>query len=454
MTTINERQSHRWKAPLLFLGGVLLAGAFGVYHVYDMKASNVYNKVTSTSNRHYDAQVVNQVGKGGYALYTAGPYYTSKATQTRDANGSLYKNDYVRVMQTKTTKTGTYVKLRYYSKTLGWMNVHGIKAVSFSQVAKGTMAQYGFVGSAALISAGEKTPTVVNTGYANKAKGLANSSTGNVLYPLASLQKAMTGAIIQQLISAGKLSANTPLSKYYPQVKNSSHITIKQMLSMTSGISDVEQHPKTDPTESQAIALAIKTLKVGNSTSFNYSDDNFVLLAGIISKVTGQSYSSNVTSRILKPTGMTHTFIVNQTVPTLTGTVATSYTLSGKTQYTKPQMINYPTISAIPGAGNILTTPTDYMAFILGLQNGKVLSQAQYHQLLSYGSTYSGGFYVTRSGVKFNNGSFDGFGYHTGYYATTGNYHSAVVFSNQTPVKDGVAQKAFADQLYQVATYY
>nr|WP_252893158.1 class A beta-lactamase-related serine hydrolase [Lentilactobacillus otakiensis] len=153
--------------------------------------------------------------KSGYNLYASGPYNTSAGNVRAVANGSKYNNDYVRVMQTKTTKTGSYARLRYFNQYLGWMNVHGIKRVSFTQVARGTMQQYDVIGTAALEPYTNQPPVIVSTGYADKAHGVLNSGTGSVVYPLASLQKAMTAVMIQQLIDEGKLTASTLLSKYY-----------------------------------------------------------------------------------------------------------------------------------------------------------------------------------------------------------------------------------------------
>ncbi|WP_380958697.1 serine hydrolase [Secundilactobacillus hailunensis] len=417
------------------------------------RASASYNRVLKTSNRHYDAQIINQLGSG-YAIYNDGPYNTSRSTKTRDANGSNYRDDYVRVMQTKTTKTGSYVKLRYFNKYLGWMHIHGIKPTSFKNVAQGTMQNAGFLGSVALIPAGGTTPTVINTGYASITNKLSNSSDGTVVYPLASLQKAITGVIIEQLISQRKIAANTQLSKYYPQVANSKQITIKQLLSMTSGISNSEQFPRQSLNEQQAVDLAIKVMKVNLHPGYHYSDDNFVLLAGIIAKVTGKSYMSNVETRIFSKAGMHESILVEDKPIHLTNKLAESYTLKGKANYMDPNVLSFPRASAIVGAGNILTTPTDYLKFVLSLQNGVILTKQQYQQFLSYGSHYSGGLFVSRPGEVYNNGSFSGQGYHTGYDSSKNNYHVAVVFSNQSPLRNNLSQGDFVYLMYQIAADY
>ncbi|WP_288639556.1 class A beta-lactamase-related serine hydrolase [uncultured Lentilactobacillus sp.] len=439
------------RAVILFLAGLLSVGAYAA----QSKTFAAYNAVTATSNKHYDAQIVNQntVSKG-YNIYYYGPYYTSLSTKTGDANGYNFNNDFVRVMQSKTTKTGTYVLLRYFNKNLGWMNVHGIKPVSFQTIANSMMKQYNVMGTAVLASSGPKNTATVSNGMANVVRNTANAGDGSVVYPLASLQKAMTGAIIQQLISANKLSASTKLSQYYPAGPYASNITIAQMLSMTSGIDNTDITPSSQMTENQAYSSMVSRLKSTNNHSYNYSDANYVLLAGIIAKVTGQSYAQNLQSRIFDKLGMSHTVIVDQDQPSTKATVAIGYTNDGKNDYQDADTVSYARLSAIPGAGNLLSTPSDYYKFIQGLQNGQVLTSKQYQQLTSYGNTYSGGFYVTKNGMKYNNGSFGGSSFHTSYYATNGNYHMALVFMNQYPLAGNISAKAFAQKMYDVATYY
>ncbi len=58
----------------------------------------------------------------------------------------------------------------------------------------------------------------------------------NKLFPMASLQKLMTGIIIQRLIDQDVLSEDDRLSQFFPQVKGSNSITIHQLLTHTSGL--------------------------------------------------------------------------------------------------------------------------------------------------------------------------------------------------------------------------
>ncbi|WP_215661639.1 serine hydrolase [Secundilactobacillus kimchicus] len=432
-----------------FQVGVVTLGSIGVLmSAPKHPQAATYNPVLKVNNHHYDVQLSHQPGKTGYALFWYGPYNTSRSTKTRDDNGSRYQNQFARVLQRKTTKTGTYAKLRINAKTIGWMNVHGLKSVSFSDVAQGTFAQSGVTGSAALISAGETTPTVVSNGLALQADQVANTSDGSISYPTASLQKLFTGAMVEQLFTEKKLAPTTRVSSFYPELKNARNITIAQLLTMTAGITGPEWTPNKPVSETAAVAHAIQTATVTNNHNFQYSDVGYVILAGIIAKVTHQSYARNFQDRILTPAGMTHSELVNQSTRVLDQPMAQSFNLDGSAV----APLSFARLTALPGAGNLVSNPVDYMAGVLALQNGQVLTQKQYRHLTSLGTHYAS-IYVWRPGVRFINGAFSGQQYRTGYYATPGNYHATVVFANGT-TPNGTALKAITEQLYQVAKYY
>lgn len=435
---------------LLFLGGMLLAAMVMVHG----RGASSYNPILSSSSKHYDAQIANPKGSSGYSIYSGGPYNTRSGTRKGQKTSRQYDQDYVRVMQTAITKTGTYAQLRYFDQMLGWMNVHGLKPATFSQVAAATMKKYNVIGSAILAPAGVDTAFDVSNGYAIQSSKVLNTANGAVVYPLASLQKSMTGVLVQQLIDAGSLTAQTPLSQFYPQIKGSSKITIQQLMAMTSGLENTDITPKTQMTENQAIASMIQRVKSTGNTQFDYSDANYVLLAGIIAKVTNQSYAQALQTKVFDKLGMDQTVLVGaQKVPNNLS-VARSYSLINNHSYQQPVTISLARLSAIPGAGNLLTTPNDYYKFVKGVQDGQLLSADSYRQLLSYGSIYSGGLYVTRPGLVFNNGSFDGQTYHSGYFATKGNYHLAIVFNNQGPLGQNTPPKKFVQTMFEVAKYY
>ena len=72
-------------------------------------------------------------------------------------------------------------------------------------------------------------------GYANEEAQQPN--TPSLYYQIGSIQKAMTALLlILKQVDIGKLSLDTKLDKFYPQINGSNKITIKDLLYMRSGL--------------------------------------------------------------------------------------------------------------------------------------------------------------------------------------------------------------------------
>ncbi len=415
--------------------------AFSV--VFVLTASNISANASSS----YDAKIVNQT-KRRDNIYSSCPGSSTRGVGVNFSARS-YNNHYVRVISTRKTKAGTFCYVRYYSTYLGWIRVGGLKKSSISAVASSAMARYDLTGSVLLNYAGPGHQAVLARGYANKAKKIRNTAENKEAYPLASVQKVMTGAMIQQLIASKKLSPYTRLSRFYPHIRYSSYITIQRMLSMTSGIVSTSGYwPSHVLSESKAFSNIQHHINSTGSNGFNYSDANFVLLAGIITKVTHKSYAQNLKSRILKPMHMNNTFIAGE--KTGKEIIPISYKQSG---YHGAKRLSMAHESTIVGAGNVYSSVQDFAASEKEISGGKILTWHQYKSLLSYGSYYSGGNYVNIPGIKHSHGTFGGTGFSADMYGDLNNYHLAVVFTN-SPLKNHYDNKQFVITMYTIAKYY
>ncbi len=402
--------------------------------------------INTNASSTYDAKIVNQSKRDNY-IYASCPSNSTKEVWVnyfaRDFN-----NHYVRVMDRIKTHAGTFAYIRYYGKYLGWIKVSCLKKTDINVIAASALNQANLSGEVLLNYAGFSHQIVLARGYASKAKRIDNQSKEKEIYPLASLQKAMTGAMIEQLIASGKLSPETRLSEFYPEIKDSNNITIQRMLSMTSGISSGELLPATKLSEDQAFSSMQSRVVSTGSSSFKYSDANYVLLAGIITKITQKSYSKNLQLRILRPLQMHHTYIAGSSIGK--EIIPESYNQTG---YHSAARLSIDRETAIPGAGNVYATIQDFANFEKGLNDGQILSKSQYRILLSYGSFYSGGQYVDVPGIKHAHGAFGGDGFSTDLFSDTDNYHLALVFLN-APLKDNLSPKQFVSTMYNIAKYY
>ncbi|RVU71175.1 class A beta-lactamase-related serine hydrolase [Lactobacillus xujianguonis] len=311
-----------------------------------------------------------------------------------------------------------------------------VKAEVTSSFVKKALTEAHIKGSVVVVQDGKAK--TVNVGYGYYKRKLDNGSS-KLVYPLGSLQKAVTGAMITQLIYQGKLSQNTKISRWYPLLKHAKHITVGQLMTHTSGLnmSGSEQSHGIKFSEAGAIKWTVAKLDLtprSKVNDFNYSNANYVLLAGIIRKVTHKSYAANVKSRIIKPLKLHHTYIYKD-IPRRK-TDAISYYGSHKGNYRDPLYANQYTVTQLPGAGNLFSQPGDYLKIIKGLSNGKILTEKQYHymtHLKSKKSTYSGGLYLKKHGdLQVAYGNFGGTHFSNWIQLTSDNKNGIVLFSNQT----------------------
>ncbi len=433
------------KKLVLLIGTILLVGGFLPAQSAFAKS---YLQITATSKTSYNARFVNQ-GSRNDGIYYYAPYYTQRSAKTRDASGKNWQHRFVKVTQTAKLSDGsTYVKFAWYGKTIGWVNQKALQKYSRSQNAAALLKNAHFQGRAMLFNNYASGASHVSVGYADATSKLTNDA--NTLFPIASLQKVMTGAIIEQLAASGKLSLSDKLSKYYPSVQSSGSITLRQLLNHRSGIDMDETTPNSLlSTQASEINYTLGQLKVTGTQGFNYTNANYTLLAGVASKVTSQSYDTLVQKRIIQPLKLKHTFAWDN-LPSAS-VVASGYSYSNG-QNNVANGVSQKLMSSLLGAGNYYSTTEDYYKIQKGLRNGKILTKKQYYTLSNnYKLRYAGGLYHYSGGIKRVRGALSGSGYNTILYGSEGNKSGVILFANQGPTK---SINTLATTLYDLARYY
>jgi len=131
----------------------------------------------------------------------------------------------------------------------------------------------------------------------------------SALWQIGSNTKAFTAVILLQLEAEGKLSISDPIGKWLPQYPAWRHITIRQLLDMTSRIPDYLYQPafiaafaanqRTRFTAARLVSYAAD-LPLGPA-GWLYTNTDYILAQMIIQKVTCDSYSEQLTRRIITP---------------------------------------------------------------------------------------------------------------------------------------------------------
>lgn len=131
-------------------------------------------------------------------------------------------------------------------------------------------------------------------------------------YQIASISKQFTGAAVLLLAEDGKLSLDDMVSKYVPGITEGDHITIRQLLSHTSGLQDYWPQDYSfkamaTPITPQGIVdrWAKKPLDFAPGTQWQYSNTGYVVAGMIVEKVAGQPLLAFLQQRVFKPLGIT-----------------------------------------------------------------------------------------------------------------------------------------------------
>lgn len=157
-----------------------------------------------------------------------------------------------------------------------------------------------------------------------RSYGYADFNTGRTLndssvFELASVSKQFTATAILMLRDQGKLKLSDSLRKYFPELPYY-NITLYHMLTHTSGLPDYESLmvKAWDKTKiafnSDMIAFLAREkppVDFPPGTKWEYSNTAFAMLASIVEKVSGQSFSEFLERSVFKPLGMNHSRIYN-----------------------------------------------------------------------------------------------------------------------------------------------
>jgi CubicO group peptidase (beta-lactamase class C family) len=128
---------------------------------------------------------------------------------------------------------------------------------------------------------------------------------------IASITKTITAVAIMQLIEKELLRLDDPLSKFIPDYPNGEKITVKHLLTHSSGIRNFEldmdfyeiEHASSF-SEKLIDLFKYEPLQFDPGTAFSYSVSGYFLLGYMIERVTGLSYTEYLKLNIFEPLHM------------------------------------------------------------------------------------------------------------------------------------------------------
>jgi D-alanyl-D-alanine carboxypeptidase len=198
------------------------------------------------------------------------------------------------------------------------------------------------------------------------------------VFRVGSVTKSFTAAMTYRLIDAGKLSLDTRVSRFFPQLPSADSITARDLLAHTSGLPDftagMDPYVAIDQqTILRRIAGAPRQFSPGSRR--RYSNSNFVLLGYIIESVTKSSYAQQLRELVTAPAGLVHTRVGSAIASG--SNEARAYYFDDGHWVLQPEDV----ISNAGGAGSLVSTTEELTRFLSALFERRLISPTSLHEM-------------------------------------------------------------------------
>lgn len=226
-----------------------------------------------------------------------------------------------------------------------------------------------------------------SVGYADFGRGIPNTDTTH--FNLASLAKPFTAIAVLQLVQKGKLRLEDTFVTYFPTFLYSG-ITIRHLLTQTSGIPVVEQYEdeyiKAHPNEIisnqkayEHLLTLKKPLNFTEGSRWQYNNANYFLLAMLVEKISQTSFAAYMKKNVFTPAGMNKTYVREAgMVNTLRYSLLNFYspTYHNVDSLNPVEHYTYYHLGSLIGPNNIVSTLEDLWSFDKAFAVGKLIPLA------------------------------------------------------------------------------
>jgi CubicO group peptidase (beta-lactamase class C family) len=202
-------------------------------------------------------------------------------------------------------------------------------------------------------------------------------------YGVGSISKQFTASAILLLQQQGKLKLDDPVGKFVPNLTRANEVTIREILSHTSGYQDYWPQDYVMPFIAKPTTVdhildrwARIPLDFEPGTKWQYSNTNYTIAGVIVEKASGEPILKFLTEHIFKPLGMHSVIDIDETHPVDTDAV-------GYLRYA----LGPPRVAPLEGkgwmfaAGELYMTPSDLAKWNISMMNEAILKPASYKEM-------------------------------------------------------------------------
>jgi CubicO group peptidase (beta-lactamase class C family) len=264
-------------------------------------------------------------------------------------------------------------------------------------------------------------------GHANVAESRPN--TDQSTFQIGSIQKALTAVLVLQQVQKNQLALDQTLNNFYPSVPGSEKITIRQLLSMRSGLYQ-KDYPTEMMSDDDFLHFSITHAQMGNYGKYKYDGVNYRILAGVLERVTNQTYRELFNQAFVQNAKLMHTTFYDDFLTSFNRTYAYE-NVAGK-DFGDEIMDNHLTFDQEVGTGNVAMTVGDLYLFYAHLFEGDFISKQLMSELWTPDTEtkYMGGLYNFPSYIK-GHGSEAGF--ESNALFSKDQQDAVILLSNQHP---------------------
>jgi len=167
-------------------------------------------------------------------------------------------------------------------------------------------------GAAVLVARGDEVLLEAAYGMANLEHGIP--VTAGTIFRIGSITKQFTAVGILLLEQDGLLKVEDPLSRFMPEYPRGDEITLRHLLSHTSGVFEFARVPEfwqnisREQTHQEFTArFRDKPLDFEPGAAWRYSNSGYHLLGMVIEHTSGMAYEEFMQTRVFSPLGMRDT---------------------------------------------------------------------------------------------------------------------------------------------------
>ncbi|WP_324181910.1 serine hydrolase domain-containing protein [Aquimarina gracilis] len=245
---------------------------------------------------------------------------------------------------------------------------------------------------------------------------MANSGLANIeektpvqfchLQYLQSIAKTYMAVAVLKLYEQGKIDLDDPITKYLPSsisnhLAKSDKISVRMLLNHTSGLAEYNFNPNyitklfQDPEhifepEDYIKYIHGKPLDFPVGSKYSYRNTNYVLLAIIVNKITGD-HTAFIREVVFRPLQLEHTYyplVVNQLGnDQLVSAYWDRHSQGIIENVSKIQQNN---VANMVGDDGIVTTPVEAIIFLKGLMEGKLINKTTLQEMLQWAKRKDG----------------------------------------------------------------